>query len=696
MRRNNVKVRKLTQIFLSLSLLIALIALPTTDVSAAQSQLSMPGTVTVGDTFTVTYNISPAVNIQTGFDVNINYDASGLTYNGGSPSSAMSEMSESFPGGGSASPLVIGFLNGSASAGTVFSLRFTAKAAGSYTISAGEASYGTGYAAGSAQTVRVEPRAAEQPPALTTTPPLPTVGPTPSPTTRPPATATPAPVTAVAAITTPGPVPPVTLEDSTMPEPEAPVTDPQTGQTLASFYTFEGDGLAASEAEIPAERIPLDYEAETITVNDVDVRTLRAPNRPRLFWFEDESGEPDFYLHWQAEDRYLPYRVIRPFGEAFIIVPPPSDAQLPPEFALTTLEIDGDLVPAYQADAEAYETIFSEQGIGSTEDVYVVYARVLLAAKAEEETPEETSEENPEETPEDTSEDTEEPLQTAAETPAEPTWQDGEFYLYDQTRNMLFPFSLLIVPIPEPTPAPTPEPTPTPTPEPTEPVETIPVDPEPVISVFGYEYGLWKAIIFVLGFLLLATWLILLLRSLGRKSRELERERELEAAIRAGHRARSRIVPPVTEEEPLSYDEKPDRPAKPLVTPPVKNDIKVEEEESKAPTPKRTRDVDLPEMPKLKEPRPSPLPPRRNETRTHADEMVLRPLPEQTEEPEPKPEPKAERTPEPEEKKTTPDVPSEEKTPPRPMIRRVDPNAMKPKIRRVERPVIDDEDNSEI
>lgn len=676
--RMNVNTRKPLILILALALMLSVFVLPGQVVQAQTVYVSGPNVGTIGSPITVTIGISPAVQIANGFDVNVNYDASGLQYNG--YTAHISTMTPSVTAGSGL--IILGYQGGNATAGNVFSLSFTPIAAGNnWRITVGDATYGLGTAAGGA-TLGIQVQAAAAPPPVQNTPtPLPTVGPTPQPT-----------------------VPIVTLPEQTAGPTEAQATEPESGEPLVTFYTFDGKPLVASDQDIPEDRYVFDYVREEITVEDETVQVLRADGRPRLYWLESPDGEADMYLYWQAEDRYLPYRLFRPIGDQFVILPPPSDAALPDGFAEAELELDGEVYPAFRATPARYRLLGSDPDETDLPDLYVVYARVQRPAEpAAEETPAEAAE-----TPEGT--ETEAETTEAAEPAQDAGWEDGEFYFFDREREMLFPLGLMLMQVPEitPTPEPTPAPTAAPTVPPTEPppVETIPVDAEPVLNLFGYEYGLWKTIIFILGFLLLLTWLILLIRSLGRKSREVERakieaEKRRIAARQKRHATDPYAKPAETrppagdtaEEAPIRIEERPQGPEPQLIVPPAEpltvdrddQDSAAERDAFERPetAPKRERPANLPEMPTLKSPRPAPLPTIRNAQRTHADEMVLRPLPaEPVPEPETVSEPVAE---------TAPVV-----QPERPVIRRIEIESRKPKIRKPERPVIDDQDNSEI
>lgn len=658
-----VKPRKTLLYILATLLLIGAIWIPVTTVEAQSMVVSGPGTVNAGQNFTVTLSVSPTQQILS-FAVNISYD-SRLTFVGHSP--LVGGLAPSITiGSGS---LIFGYSQGSSAvaASGIVSLTFRAASAGTYVISAGEADFGTAgggvsYASGGSTTVVAQAAAQPEVPAATPTP-LPTTGPTPQ--------ATPTP-------TIPQVTPPTTTERETVP----PVTDAETGEEIVSFLTFGGTRIFPSEQEIPEGTVPFDYFAEWTTVNDATVQVLRAEDRPSLFWLEDEDGEAGFYLYWSSEDRYLPYRLLTMIGDSFVILPAPFDADLPDGFLPYDLDIDGEIFPAYRASSEHYRSIFdlntepAEDAPVEPTGPIVVYARVQRLVMPE--APEPEAEEGEEEVP-------------APEVEPDPAWMEGEFYLYDEERQMLFPLSLLMVYVPEVVVTPAPTPLPSPTPTVTDPVGTIPVDDaEPVVRLFGYEYGLWKTIIFVLGFLLLLTWLIMLIRSIGRNTREkaLEMERELAAERREMARRRAAASPGQTEpprrpafvdtEPTPTIESRPDLPPAKLVTPPSEP-LQVDPEDLRPDAASRRRPDRLPEMPTLATPRPAPLPNVRNTKRTHADEMVIRPLPTEPEETEPPVETKPDR-----------DV----RPPARPQIRRVDPP--KPRVRRPERPPIDGEDNSEI
>ena len=651
----NVKKRKSVILILALAMVLSVFVLPAPLVRAQTMNIEGPASASIGQTFSVTVSISPAVSIAD-FSVNVNFDGAGLQYNG--YTALVQGMQSSVNVGDDV--VVLGYTGGSTSASDLYTLTFTVLSAGPWIISVGDAQYGGGVAAGG-DNVSVQVPAAGQPIVNRAAAQLPTIGPTPM-----------------------GTVPAVKLAPTSTEETEPKLNDPETGEPVLTLFSFDGRRLVPAEADMPAELYVFDYEREVTVIDGTNVQVLRADGRPPLYYLETEDGEAGLYLHWQTDDRYLPYRLLDPAGARFVIMPPPAVVDLPDDFVPVELEIEGDIFPAFQPESTRYRLIGSETEADAA-NLFVVYARIQrepedVLPEGEETLPAETTPDGlPVETEEGEAEETE---------PAEEAeiWEDGEFYFYDQTRNMLFPLSLMLLQIPEITPTPTLAPTPTSEPTETVPVETIPVDAEPVISLFGYEYGLWKAIIFVLGFLLLLTWLILLIRSLGKKSREVERERRLELARRQAmlrgrdlmHDERNRG------DLPLHFDERPKTPEPNLVVPASKP-LTVDEDEEPADKepdhsyqPKRTRPDKLPEMPTLSEPRPAPLPPVRNAKRTHADEMVIRPLPT---EPEPDPEPPAT------ESKAVPE---------RPVIRRVEIESRKPKIRRPDKPVINDQDNSEI
>jgi hypothetical protein len=412
MREANVKTRSLIIAVLMIALLIP-VCLPQKPVHAQSSVfISDPGIVTAGGQFTVTIGIYPNVTIQNALFVNVSYSA-GLTFAGHQSHVAMSG-GDSLGNVGSGS-FTFGVMGGSASAGNLLSVTFTAPSAGTYTISTSNADYGVegAVAFGSSRSVTVQ-AAAPPPTAAPTLPPTaaPTLPPTAAPTAAPTqaTTARPATTSTTAAFTTAA-----SAATAAETEPEPP-----------SLLTVDETPLFPAAGEIPAELGLFDYELDAVLIGGTTIQTLRAEGLPTLYYLAREGGNGSLYLYWQVEDRYVPYQLLKPVDVEFVILPPPEDALLPDGFEPVTLGSEGNVYPAFRLDPALYRPFgsFREMDQAETESesaMLVIYASIVTMMDEDAIAADDTGE-------------------AAAEAAS---IEAGDFYFYDQTTGMLYPLKLM-------------------------------------------------------------------------------------------------------------------------------------------------------------------------------------------------------------------------------------------------------------